>query len=236
MQTERLVDKRVFDVRLMDTGDDLEDELPDPSRERSFAVGGLIEAERQSAMNVSTVGEGSFSKNTEAAANRAAHDTVFRRRISASESQARILFVDDQPQLRRLGELVLVLSGYEVDTAADGVEAWAALHDVNYNLLVTDHEMPRMKGLELAARVRLAGMKLPILLVSDSSDDLRDPSGTWLDLTARLVKPFGVEAFLDTVGRALRVANSLPDNGSTMISFSACCARVEPYLHGGINE
>jgi CheY-like chemotaxis protein len=37
--------------------------------------------------------------------------------------------LDDEPPLRTLGQLVLTRSGYEVDTAADGVEAWAALHD-----------------------------------------------------------------------------------------------------------
>lgn len=53
------------------------------------------------------------------------------RRPPAVQPRARILYADDEPQLRRLGEQVLVRSGYDVDTAADGAEAWAALLDVN---------------------------------------------------------------------------------------------------------
>ena len=158
------------------------------------------------------------------------------RRRAPVEPRARILYVDDEPQLRRLVEMVLLQSGYDVDTAADGAEAWAALHDENYNLLITDHEMPRMKGLELATQARLAGMKIPIVLTSGSEDALRDPAGAWLGLAARLRQPFSPELLLETVEEVLRTANGLPARGGTMISFLARAALVQPYMHGGINE
>lgn len=132
--------------------------------------------------------------------------------------------------------MALAQSGYDVDTAADGVEAWAALHDVNYNLLVADQEMPRLGGLELAAQARLAGMRLPIVLASDSTDSLRDPADAWLNLAARLEKPFAVDSLIQTVEQTLRAANNLHQCSSTMISVLAHIANVQPYPHGGINE
>lgn len=131
---------------------------------------------------------------------------------------------------------MLVPAGYDVDTAADGAEAWAALLDVNYHLLVTDHDMPALTGLELATQARLAGMRLPIVLASGSVDALRDPANAWLGLAARLQKPFDVDTLLETVEQALRVANNLPQCSGAMISVLTQISRVQPYPHGGINE
>jgi DNA-binding response OmpR family regulator len=149
--------------------------------------------------------------------------------------RARILYVDDEPQLRMLGKLVLVRSGYAVDTA-DGTDAWTALQEVSYHLLITDHDMPRLTGLELATRARLAGMRLPIVLVSGSADALHDPASSWLGLAARLAKPFGAEALVETVEQVLRIANDRSACAGTMISVLAHIARIQPYPHGGINE
>jgi len=157
-------------------------------------------------------------------------------RLTPVESRARILYVDDEPPLRTLGQLVLTRSGYDVDTAADGVEAWAALHDQEYHLLITDNDMPRLTGLELARQARLAGMRLPIVLTSGSADALRDPAGSWLGLAVRLPKPFGAEALVETVEQVLRIANRRSECPGAMISVLAHIARVQPFPHGGINE
>src|SRR5207244_2046636 len=74
----------------------------------------------------------------------------------------RILYVDDEPSLRKYGELVLLRSGFVVDTAADGEEAWAALRSREYDLLVTDNHMPNLTGLELIGKMGAAGLRLPI--------------------------------------------------------------------------
>ncbi len=150
--------------------------------------------------------------------------------------RARILYVDDEPAIRRLGKLVLIPAGYEVDTAADGAEAWMALQEVNYHLLITDNDMPRLTGLELATRARLAGMRLPIVLACGSADALRDPASSRLGLAARLPKPFGAETLVETVKQVLRIANSRGECAGPMISVLAHIARIQPFPHGGINE
>jgi DNA-binding response OmpR family regulator len=156
--------------------------------------------------------------------------------LTAVQPRARILYVDDEPQLRRLGELVLARSGYAVDTAADGAEAWAALHDQVYHLLITDDDMPRLSGVQLATQARLAGMRIPIVLASDSADVLHDPTNSWLGLAARLRKPFGTEALAEMVEQVLRIANSGLECTEARISVLAHLDRVQPFPHGGINE
>lgn len=152
------------------------------------------------------------------------------------EPRARILYVDDDASLRSLGKRMLAPSSYDVDTAADGVEAWDALHDVNYHLLITDHNMPRRTGLELAAQARLAGMRLPIVLMSGSMEALHDPSADWLGLAAQLPKPFGPDALIETVEQVLRATSNLCERGAARVSAAPRPGRIQPNLHWGINE
>jgi CheY-like chemotaxis protein len=78
----------------------------------------------------------------------------------------RILVVDDDEDSRYVTSVLLAHAGYLVDGAADGEEAWEALLTTSYDLLVTDHNMPRLSGLDLVARLRAAGMSLPVILHS----------------------------------------------------------------------
>ena len=163
--------------------------------------------------------------------------TAMTRRQTAVQPPTRILYVDDDPSLRRFGELVLIRSGYDVDTAADGAEAWAALLDVNYHLLITDNDMPKLTGLELTAQARRAGMRLPIMMTSGSLSPMHDPACAWLGLAAFLPKPFAPDSLVNTVEQVLLAANNLRQCSGAMISVLAHIARsAHPYLHGGINE
>lgn len=158
-------------------------------------------------------------------------------RSITAEPRARILYVDDEPQLRRIGELVLAQSGYDVDTAADGVEGWDALQHAHYNLLITDNNMPRLTGLELATNARLAGMRLPILITSGSLSLLHDSTCAWLGFAAFLSKPFSSGALVDAVEQVLLARNNPPRRGGTVFSgFTHLAQSIQPFPHGGINE
>jgi len=112
---------------------------------------------------------------------------------------ARILVVDDDVDIRHLVIEALVRSGYEVDDAENGARAWKALHLNHYDLLLTDHNMPEMTGLQLIYRARVSGYELPVILASGSlPPDLiaRDPK---LKLTAILHKPFTLDELIRTV-------------------------------------
>ena len=118
----------------------------------------------------------------------------------------RILVVDDESTIRKLMTSVLVKSGYEVESANDGAEAWTALQAKTYDLLITDHNMPKISGIELVKNMRSARMELPVVMVAGVvpvEELAQDPS---LQFAATLSKPFDLSDFLDTVTNVLHLA------------------------------
>lgn len=79
---------------------------------------------------------------------------------------SRILIVDDELAIREVLAQVLVAAGYRVECAPDGQAAWEALCSENFDLLVTDHAMPRLSGVELLRRLRAGQRDLPVILIS----------------------------------------------------------------------
>lgn len=137
----------------------------------------------------------------------------------------RILVVDDDRTTQRVEQLVLSNAGYDVSTAADGEEAWAALLADRFDLMLTDHNMPRLCGLDLVMRMRAAGMRLPVVLSSGSLDLTQASECPCLDLAAVLIKPFGIGELMDIVKRVLplpqgAVPGTVPDVGSTAIAIA----------------
>jgi DNA-binding response OmpR family regulator len=118
----------------------------------------------------------------------------------------RILFVDDNTAVREASSKVLIWSGYQVDVAEDGEAGWEALHATNYDLLITDHNMPKLSGVELVKKLRSARMNLPVVLASGELPTEELNQNPWLELAATLVKPFTIAELLGTVRVALSAA------------------------------
>jgi two-component system response regulator MprA len=106
---------------------------------------------------------------------------------------ARVLVVDDEPAVRRALERALKLEDYEVELAADGQEALDLLAAAPADAVVLDIAMPRIDGLEVARRMRKAGDRTPILMLT--ARDAIDDRVTGLDVGADdyLVKPFALK-------------------------------------------
>jgi two-component system chemotaxis sensor kinase CheA len=81
---------------------------------------------------------------------------------------SRILVADDSVTSRMLIKNVLETSGYAVETASDGLESLTSLRNREFDLLVSDVEMPRMNGFELTSSVRADGKlnEMPVVLVT----------------------------------------------------------------------
>ncbi len=105
---------------------------------------------------------------------------------------ARILVVDDEPAVRRALERALHLENHEVVLAADGEEALDALVSTPADAIVLDVLMPRLDGLEVCRRLRKAGDRTPILMLT--ARDAIDDRVEGLDVGADdyLVKPFAL--------------------------------------------
>ena len=89
-------------------------------------------------------------------------------RRAERQRQPTVLVVDDSITTRTMEKNLLEAAGYQVKVAVDGVEGWTLLKSEEFDLVVSDVDMPRMDGFELTARVRgderLA--ELPVVLVT----------------------------------------------------------------------
>jgi two-component system sensor histidine kinase and response regulator WspE len=88
--------------------------------------------------------------------------------LSIPRKQKRILAVDDSLTVRELERKLLTSRGYYADVAVDGMDGWNAVRSGNYDLVVTDVDMPRMDGIELAALIKKDPhlKSLPVMIVS----------------------------------------------------------------------
>jgi len=116
-----------------------------------------------------------------------------------SESALRILVVEDDDDVRNLLAAILRRSGYDVACAADGEAGWTALNAGNFDLLITDHEMPRLCGLELLQRVRAAALGLPVIMISGNLPITEREFSDAFSPAAAMHKPFMASQILAEV-------------------------------------
>ncbi|CAI8784823.1 MULTISPECIES: hybrid sensor histidine kinase/response regulator [Pseudomonas] len=92
-------------------------------------------------------------------------------------ARKRVLVVDDSLTVRELQRKLLSNKGYEVAVAVDGMDGWNALRSEDFDLLITDIDMPRMDGIELVTLLRRDSrlQSLPVMVVSykDREEDRR---------------------------------------------------------------
>lgn len=134
-------------------------------------------------------------------ASRSKESTSKRNRLNPHQ---RILVVDDDEDLRRLNTELLANSGYRVDAAPDGALAWDSLRNNSYDLLLTDHDMPKMSGRDLIKKLRAARVVMPVILVSGTTIPLKElRQDPWLQIDATLSKPYTSDELLATVRKVL---------------------------------
>lgn len=115
----------------------------------------------------------------------------------------RILVVEDEPGIRQVLQAALETAGARCETADDGEAGWTAWQTGHWDLVLTDHHMPRLTGLELLDRLRQAGAEVPVILASgrglEGIEDRaeRDPHLIFLP------KPFHLDGLLLAVQELL---------------------------------
>ncbi|MDP6453026.1 MAG: response regulator [SAR202 cluster bacterium] len=125
----------------------------------------------------------------------------------------KILVVDDNDSIRLLLSLTLKTEGYDVETAADGIEAFEKFQLSEPDVLVTDLIMPEMDGRELCRRVRRMS-EVPILIITGDLGEHSDADTVrHLGANGYLTKPFDLDDFVAQVKNLLtnwREAQSRP--------------------------
>jgi two-component system response regulator MprA len=141
----------------------------------------------------------------------------------------RILIVDDDRSLRDALRRALVLGGYDTVAAGDGAAALAQVSAAAPDAVVLDVGLPDIDGLEVSRRLRAAGNRIPILMLTarDAIEDRIDGLDAGAD--DYLVKPFDVGELKARLRALLR--RSAPDGGDPdALGFEEL--RLDPARHG----
>ena len=129
----------------------------------------------------------------------------------------KILLLEDEYSLRISIEEFLTDIGYEVDGFTDGLEAYDAVYDKAYDLLLLDINVPSMNGLELLKKLRADMMKMPAIFLTSMTDmqDLKE--GYKRGCCDYIRKPFDLEELELRIEQALA---SFTGDDSSLVNIS----------------
>lgn len=143
-------------------------------------------------------------------------------------SPERILVAEDDADIRGLVAVVLSDAGFRVTCANDGKEGWDALCADHFDLLVTDHDMPNLTGLELLCRIRAGRANLPVVLISGSMPLGEPDLFRCLAPGVALEKPFSLKVLLRTIQRLLAPVPSRSGNPTGQTPLASARAPTLP--------
>ena len=119
-------------------------------------------------------------------------------------SEARLLVVDDEPNIRDLLASSLRFAGYDVLSAGDGTEALRLATTEKPDLVILDVMLPDMDGFTVTRKLRASGIDMPILFLT-AKDDMRDRvEGLQAGGDDYVTKPFGLEEVVARINAILR--------------------------------
>lgn len=118
---------------------------------------------------------------------------------------ARILVVDDEPQIRRSLQVNLESRGYAVETAETGELAIQAFHNRRPDVIILDLLLPGMGGVEVVRRIRELS-PVPIIVLSAMGEEARKVDALEMGADDYMTKPFGMDELLARIRSLLRRA------------------------------
>ena len=128
-----------------------------------------------------------------------------------------ILVVDDDDEIRDLLEFDLQQSGYNVDTAKNGLEGLEKALSTHYDLILLDVMMPKMNGFDVCKNIRNAKNPVPILLLTAKGTINDKTEGFECGADDYLIKPFDIQEVLLRVRALLR--RGISPSASELDSF-----------------
>jgi two-component system OmpR family response regulator len=139
---------------------------------------------------------------------------------ASPDAEARLLVVDDEPNILELLSASLRFAGFEVATAKDGNEALQVAGTFRPDLLLLDVMMPGIDGFEVVRRLRQGGQQIPVLFLTakDSTED--KITGLTLGGDDYVTKPFSLEEVIARVRAVLRRVATRPGAPSARLTFA----------------
>jgi two-component system KDP operon response regulator KdpE len=134
-------------------------------------------------------------------------------------SGARILVVDDEPEIRRALKANLTGHGFEVTAVASGEEALAEAARAHPDLVLLDLGLPDLAGLEVCARLREDQIEAPIIILSVQEEEEQKVSALDQGADDYLTKPFGMNELLARIRVALRRAGGSSRSGQALLKL-----------------
>jgi two-component system OmpR family response regulator len=131
---------------------------------------------------------------------------------------ARVLVVDDEPNITELVAMALRYEGFSVKTAASGRAALSAVSQFDPALVILDIMLPDIDGMEVLRRLNSSGAKVPIIFLTakDATED--KVHGLTIGGDDYVTKPFSIEELMARVRVVLRRHGNGPDTGKLTLA------------------
>jgi two-component system OmpR family response regulator len=141
---------------------------------------------------------------------------------------ARILVVDDEPNIADLLSAALTFEGYDVGVAGTGAEALEMVRTYRPNLVMLDVMLPDVDGNEVCRRLRQQGEQMPIVFLTarDTTEDKVEGLAMGDDY---VTKPFSIEELMARVGAILRRAREVVAADSSILTFADLTMHIDTH-------
>jgi two-component system response regulator MtrA len=147
-------------------------------------------------------------------------------------TMSRILIIEDNAELALGVRYNLELEGFEVHVAVDGPSGVDAVQSFAPDLVILDVMLPGMDGFEVLRRIRGAGNRVPVLMLTARSEETDHVRAFRLDADQYVTKPFRLLELLERINMMLRRARVVDDQPAEAPSQSISFGDIE-VDHGG---
>jgi len=141
---------------------------------------------------------------------------------------AKILVVDDEPNIAELLSAALSFEGYQVGVAATGAEALEQVRTFRPNLVMLDVMLPDFDGTEVCKRLRNQGEQMPIVFLT-ARDTVQDKVEGLSMGDDYVTKPFSIEELMARVGAILRRAGEVAAADTSILQFADLTMNVDTH-------
>ena len=148
--------------------------------------------------------------------------------MTVEATAARILVVDDEPNIAELLSAALTFEGYQVGVAATGAEALEQVRAFRPHLVMLDVMLPDFDGNEVCRRLRNQGEQMPIVFLTarDTTQDKVEGLSMGDDY---VTKPFSVEELMARIGAILRRAGEVAAADTSIMQFADLTMNVDTH-------